>query len=199
MLLSAGPARNELWYTIPYHLQPNNTWNMSTEYLLYTNEYAPEKRRLYEEQRGRELCRKEKKRKEGKNKTKTKTNIRPGRRPSPEGEGCCVKFAGDTISPMICPVHGPTEGRHEKTRRKTMQAEGRDRAKIKTFKMSSPMPSWWAKDDTRDQKQGRDEGLKTKAKKRKVTKNSNIPVHTYGPSDDFPLYQLVTYPRFAHF
>ena len=49
-------------------------------------------------------------------KTKQKNSyIRAGRRPSPEGTR--LLFAG-TISPMICPDDGPTEGRHDKTRRK---------------------------------------------------------------------------------
>ena len=30
-------------------------------------------------------------------------------------------FAGGTISPTICPIDGPTEGRHDKARRKTRQ------------------------------------------------------------------------------
>ena len=60
---------------------------------------------------------------------------------------------------MMCPVDGPTEGRHEKTRRKTRQEEGRDTG-LKN-KNSSPMSRWLAKDDTRDQKEGRDQGLKT--------------------------------------
>ena len=57
-----------------------------------------------------------------KTKNKTKTNIRSGRRPSPEGTR--LLFAGP-ISPinMICPVDGPTVGRHEKTRRTTRQAQ----------------------------------------------------------------------------
>ena len=57
---------------------------------------------------------KRKERKERKN--ETKIIMRSGRRPSPERTG--LLFA-DTISPMICPGDGPTEGRHVKTRRKT--------------------------------------------------------------------------------
>ena len=41
--------------------------------------------------------------------------MRAGRRPSPEGTR--LLFAG-TISPTICLGDGPTEGRHDKTRRK---------------------------------------------------------------------------------
>ena len=41
--------------------------------------------------------------------------MRTGRRPSPEGTR--LLFAG-TISPTICLGDGPTEGRHDKTRRK---------------------------------------------------------------------------------
>ena len=52
-----------------------------------------------------------------------------GRRPSPTGTR--LLFAG-TISPMICPVDGPAEGRHEKTRRKIRQEEGRDGDSQKT-------------------------------------------------------------------
>ena len=40
-------------------------------------------------------------------------NLSSGRRPS--SEGTTLLFA-DTTSRMICPVGGPTEGRHDKTR-----------------------------------------------------------------------------------
>ena len=33
------------------------------------------------------------------------------------------------------------------------------------------MSSWWAKDDTRDQKKGRDEGLKNKITNKRSQKN----------------------------
>ena len=56
-------------------------------------------------------------------------------------KGTRLLFAG-TISPVICPVDGPTEGRHDKTRRKTKQEEGRD-TELKN-KTSSPMSIWWA-------------------------------------------------------
>ena len=87
--------------------------------------------------------------------------MRSGRRPSPEGTR--FLFAG-MVSPMIREVDGPTERQHDKTRRKTRKEEGRDRAK-KQNKTSSPMSAWWAKDDTRDKKEGRDEGLKNNNKK----------------------------------
>ena len=61
----------------------------------------------------------EKKRKERKTEQKT-SYMRAGRRPSPEGTRSL--FAG-TISPMICPGDGPTEGRHDKTRRKARKKE----------------------------------------------------------------------------
>ena len=68
------------------------------------------------------LRRKKGKKQKGKSKKrkkkKTKKKIRSGRRPI--SEGTRLLFAG-TISPMMCPVDGPTEGRHEKTRRKTRQ------------------------------------------------------------------------------
>ena len=56
-----------------------------------------------------------------------------------------------TISPVICPVYGPTEGRHDNAVRKT---KSRKKKNSSTFS--------WAKDDTRDQKESRDEGVKTK-------------------------------------
>ena len=43
------------------------------------------------------------------------------------------------------------DGRQDKKRAETQRA--------KNDKTSSPMSSWWAKDDTRDQKEGRIEGL----------------------------------------
>ena len=51
-------------------------------------------------------------------KKRTKINMRSGRRPGLEGTRSL--FAG-TISHVICPGDGPTEGCHDKTRRKTSQ------------------------------------------------------------------------------
>ena len=59
---------------------------------------------------------------------KQKTSMRAGRRPSPGGTK--LLFAG-TISPMICPVDGSTEGRHEK--KQTDGLLGVDDALIVTF------------------------------------------------------------------
>ena len=50
-----------------------------------------------------------KKTKKGK-KNEAENNMRSGRRPSPEGSR--LLFAG-TLSPMICPVDVPAEGRHK--------------------------------------------------------------------------------------
>ena len=100
--------------------------------------------------------------------------MRSGRRPSPEGTRSL--FAG-TISPVIYPVDGPTEGRHDKTRRKTRQETKGTETELKN-ETSSPidypidyMSSWWAKDDTRDSKEGRDEGPENKIIKQKTKKD----------------------------
>ena len=70
------------------------------------------------ETKTKENERKRKKTNENERKRKPKQILRSGRRPSPEG--ITLLFAG-TISRMICPVHGQTEGRHDNTRRKTRQ------------------------------------------------------------------------------
>ena len=62
---------------------------------------------------------KKKQRKERKNKQKTSC-MRAGRRPSPEGTR--LLFAG-TVSPMISLGDGPTERRHDKSRRKASKNE----------------------------------------------------------------------------
>ena len=93
-----GNGANELWYTIPYRLQYNDTRNMSIVH-TYTQE-----RRLRREKKQRN-------RKEKKNPRKMKaTKKSSGRRPSPEGQGCCL-----LVRSIICHVklNGPTEGRHE--------------------------------------------------------------------------------------
>ena len=67
---------------------------------------------------------KKRREKTGEKKTKPKSScMRSGRKPSPEGTR--LPFAG-TISSMICPVDGPTGGRHKRTRQNTIQEEGRD-------------------------------------------------------------------------
>ena len=76
--------------------------------------------------------------------------LRSGRRLTPEWT--MMLFAG-TITPMIWQVDGPTERRHDETRRKTRLDEGRDSEQKK--KNSSHMSSWWAKDDTRKGGQSR--------------------------------------------
>ena len=60
-----------------------------------------------------------------KRKNETKTNMRSGRSPCPEGARLRLLFAG-AISPILCPVDGPTEGRHDKNRRKTTQEKKRN-------------------------------------------------------------------------
>ena len=90
---------NKLRYTIPYHLQPNDTINICAVY-TYTR-----KKKYEEGQKGKE----QKERKQKKN--ETKTNMWSGRRPSPEGTR--LLFVG-TLSPITCSVDGPTEGRHQK-------------------------------------------------------------------------------------
>ena len=79
-----------------------------------------------------------------------------------------------TISPMIRPVDGLAEGRHDKTRLKTRR-QRHSRAKNKTEFLR---PAGWAKDDTRDQMEGSDEGfvktiviLRSKQNKRSQKQN----------------------------
>ena len=62
------------------------------------------------------------------------------------------------------------KGRHDKTRRKTSQEEaGRDtEQKKKQSQRSDDQLVGQAKDDTRDQKEGRDEGLKNNNYKTKT-------------------------------
>ena len=84
------------------------------------------------------------------------------RRPSPEGTRSL--FAG-TISRTICVGDGPTEGRHDKTRRKARKRRTRKEKKRATTQSSKnqtsiSMSSWWGKDDTRDAREGRDRGAK---------------------------------------
>ena len=95
--------------------------------------------------------------------------MRAGRRPSPEGTR--LLFAG-TISPTICLGDGPTEGRHDKTRRKARKRkekkneETKRKEKKRAATQSSKnqtsisMSSWWGKDDTNDPREGRDRGQK---------------------------------------
>ena len=65
-----------------------------------------------------------------KEKNKTKINMHSGRWPSPEGTR--LLFAG-TISPVVCPGDGPTEGRHDETRRKTRQQnKGKEKKRAET-------------------------------------------------------------------
>ena len=108
---------------------------------------------VYAYTRKRRLRRAQMKETENKRQIKTnkKTNMRPGRRPSPEGT--MLLFAG-TINRMIYSVDGPTEGRHEKIRRKTEDKTRKGQRQRKN-KTSVSMSSRWAKDDTRDQKEGR--------------------------------------------
>ena len=80
--------------------------------------------------------------------------MRAGRRPSPEGTR--MLFAG-TISPTICLGEGPTEGRHDTTRRKASPKKKKKRAAVQTSKnlTSFSMSSWWDTDDTIDPREGR--------------------------------------------
>ena len=74
-----------------------------------------------------------------------------GPRPSPEHH---QSYAMSTC------LNGSTEGRYEKTRRKARQKESR----YSELKLKPSVPcsagGWWAKGDTRDQNEGKDEGLK---------------------------------------
>ena len=95
----------------------------------------------------KERNRKEKKEKKQKGnklkeekKGKTKTSVHSGSRPSPEGARLLF---GGTISPMMCPVDGPAEGRHATTRRKTRKEkeEGRD-TELKKTKQNKTKPAF---------------------------------------------------------
>ena len=61
---------------------------------------------------------------------------------------------------MICPGDGPTEGRHDKTRRNARKKEKKGRKQRQSSKnqTSISMSSWWGNDDTRDPREGRDRG-----------------------------------------
>ena len=61
-------------------------------------------------------------------KKRNKNFMRAGRRPSPEGTRSL--FAG-TISPTMCLGDGPTEGRHDKTKRKAKKIMGERKEKKK--------------------------------------------------------------------
>ena len=107
----------------------------------------PEKK-TYEGQKGKKEKGKEKTRKEKRNKSKHALRAHAESR-GDQGAVCWY-------DQMICPIDGPPEGRHEKTRRKTRRKEGRHKVeKKKTKQTSNPMSSRWAKEDTRDQKEGR--------------------------------------------
>ena len=114
--------------------------------------------------------------------------MRSWRRPSPEGTR--LLLAG-TISPVMCSVDGPTEGRHDKTRRKTRKEKKRIEQNTELKKQSNiPISSWWAKDDTSDPNEGRDEepekynNKKTKQKVTNKTKpNSWRPSYCWALSD----------------
>ena len=73
----------------------------------------------------RDMKRKKKYWYEKERKNGTEINIRSGHKPSPEGAS--LLFAG-TTSPMICPDDGPTEARHDKTRRRARKKEKKKRA-----------------------------------------------------------------------
>ena len=69
--------------------------------------------------------------KKKKEKNEKANKMRSGRRPSPEGPR--IMLAG-TITPMICPVYGPTGGR---PRQKTRQENKRKRAETYRAKTRS--------------------------------------------------------------
>ena len=92
-------------YSIPYQLQRDNTRNMAVVHSYNASEKEDRRAKKGNKQKGNE-------------KKETKINMHSGRRPSPEETK--LLLAG-TISSMICPGDRPTEGRHDKTRRKTRQ------------------------------------------------------------------------------
>ena len=63
---------------------------------------------------------------------KPKQACAQGRRPSPEGTRLLI--AGTISPPMISPFDGPTDRRHEKTKR-TIQEWGRDTEKVLGMKL----------------------------------------------------------------
>ena len=75
----------ELWHTIPYHLQPNNTTNISMVLYIHSKIKITEK----EEEKRKTRKREKKEIKETKEKKETKineANMHSRRRPSPEGK-----------------------------------------------------------------------------------------------------------------
>ena len=176
-----------LSYTIPYQLLGDNTRNKAVVH-AYTRKIGLEMAVIQRTAKKGKRGQKRKKEKKGKErKTNQKTScMRAGRRPSPEGTG--LLFAG-TISPMICLGDRPTEGLHDKTRRKARKKQRQKKRKEKTRaatlssenQTSISMSSWWGKDDTRDPREGRDRAAKIIAtiikRKTNITKNktnSNI-------------------------
>ena len=116
--------------SIPCHLQRSNTSNVPI-HGISTYVHPPRKR--LSTATTKETARKTKEQKVWGGKTqRTERNMKQkqtcdqseGR--VPRGHGCLLV---GIISPVICPVVGPQEGRHVKTRRKTRQEEGRHGAK----------------------------------------------------------------------
>ena len=93
--------------------------------MTYYTKKGKKRAKKGKKQRGNEKKRREKK-------TKPKSScMRSGHRPSPEGTRLLI--AG-TISPMIYPGDGPTEGRHSKTTRKARKRKEKKRRGTETQK-----------------------------------------------------------------
>ena len=112
--------------TIPYHVQPNSTRNISIVYTYTRTKKVLIRAKREKEQQGKRKEKKENKRKSWKQKQ------------------ACAQGTRDKVAvcwyDQSCPVDGPTEGRRKKTRRKNIHVEGWDRAK-KQNKTSRPMSS----------------------------------------------------------
>ena len=106
---------NDLSYTIPRHLLREYARNIAVVH-AYTGTRGLEmtviQRRVKKGKKGQKRNKQRKERKEKRNK-----NFMHARRAQASPGGKRLLFAGG-ISPMICLGDGPTEGRHDKTRRR---------------------------------------------------------------------------------
>ena len=127
----------------------------------------PEKKN-YEGQKGKKEKGKEKTRKEKRNKSKHALRAHAESR-GDQGAVCWY-------DQMICPIDGPPEGRHEKTRRKTRRKEGRHKVeKKKPNKPATLCPAGGPRRTQETKKRVKTKGFAHNNKtKQKVTKTKQI-------------------------
>ena len=131
--------------------------------------------------KGQKNERNRKKMEEKKEKKKRKNQNQHALRAQAESRGDKVSVCW-YISPMTRPGGGPTEGRHDKTRRKPRQENGTkqnkrgQRHRAKKQKQKHNQHFWWGEYDTRNPREGRDGGPKTTMiiRQHKITKQNNL-------------------------